>query len=108
MPRAARPPTRQIFRAAYAAAIAASIVVAAVAPAHAADAEGAPRLALSAPSVRPGDSLIVTGDGFPANPSAQVVLCGNLALAGSADCDMPHARVAGTDDKGHFATEMAV
>lgn len=100
--------TTGIFRAAYAAALAASIVVAAVAPAHAADAEGAPRLALSAPSVAPGDSLIVTGEGFPANTSAQVVLCGNLALAGSADCDMPHARVAGTNEKGHFATEMAV
>jgi len=99
--------TRWIFIAAYAVAVATG-TVAAVAPAHAADAEGAPRLALSAPSVTPDGSLIVTGEGFPANTSAQVVICGNLALAGSADCDMPHARVAGTDSQGHFATEMTV
>jgi hypothetical protein len=94
--------------AAYAAALAASIVVAAVAPAHAADAEGVPRLTLSAPSVVPGASVIISGDRFPTNTSAQVVLCGDLALAGSADCDMLHARVAGTDGQGHFATELSV
>jgi hypothetical protein len=46
-----------------------------------------PTIELSTTRTAPGDRIEVTGHGWPAGEMVQVVVCGNQALDGSADCN---------------------
>lgn len=64
-----------------------------------------PSISIDRPSAAPGDRVVVTAENF-GSPRLTVVLCGNEARRGSADCDMPAGK--GTEIKPGRATLVAL
>ena len=56
----------------------------------------------------PGDTIRVSGSGWPAGQRLQASVCGNQALAGSVDCDLAGSRSTVTNADGSFTTEIQV
>ena len=56
----------------------------------------------------PGQSVTVTGRGFPANTNVQAQICGNAALDGSADCVQSTAQEVSTTKSGLFQVPVVV
>lgn len=81
-------------------------VVAAGPPASGAASD--PRIAVDRPAAAPGARVTVTGEDLVRRTTAQVALCGNLALRGTADCDLARARTVVPDADGRFQTALTV
>ncbi|GIF93556.1 hypothetical protein [Catellatospora chokoriensis] len=63
---------------------------------------------LSAPKARPGETVRVTGANWPAGRLVQLVTCGELALGGSASCDMRGALATAVRPDGTFSVVLTV
>jgi hypothetical protein len=59
-------------------------------------------------SGRPGDALTVFGAGWPAEDRVTVSFCGNQALNGSIDCNLPGSRSVITNPDGGFEIDIEV
>ncbi|MGW0432068.1 hypothetical protein ACWDV4_05925 [Micromonospora sp. NPDC003197] len=68
----------------------------------------AEQLTLAAPAAAPGDRLGVTGSGWTAGALVQLVTCGQLAIAGSASCDMRAALAVPVRPDGTFAVQFVL
>ncbi|GAB2921500.1 hypothetical protein GCM10027280_05800 [Micromonospora polyrhachis] len=68
----------------------------------------AEQLTLAAPAAAPGDQLGVTGSGWPSGALVQLVTCGQLAIAGSAACDMRAALAVPVRPDGTFAVQFVL
>ena len=66
-----------------------------------------PVLLLPAATWQVGQSMIVRGTGWPRG-SVSVQVCGNAAVNGTPDCDMPNGRVLGVGDAGELAVKITV
>ncbi|MEY4338933.1 MAG: hypothetical protein RLZ14_783, partial [Actinomycetota bacterium] len=54
-----------------------------------------------------GQEMIVRGTGWPRG-SVSVQVCGNAAVNGTADCDMPNSRVVGLGESGELGVKITV
>ncbi len=59
-------------------------------------------------SASAGESIVVTGTGWPAQTRVQASVCGNQARGLSADCDLPNSRTIVTDPEGSFSVALDV
>jgi hypothetical protein len=67
-----------------------------------------PTITVDRTSVAPGDTIRVSGAGFPPTTTVDLEICGNNALSGSADCDLEAARTIPVADDGAFAADVVV
>ncbi|GGM05944.1 hypothetical protein ACFFX1_26855 [Dactylosporangium sucinum] len=63
---------------------------------------------VSVPEARAGDTVTVRGSGWPGGQLLQLVTCGELALTGSAACDMRQALATPVHDDGTFGVQVRV
>jgi hypothetical protein len=70
-----------------------------------AEAQSGPSIRLDRPEAAPGEPFLVTFDGFDA-PFVNVVVCGNLAYRGAADCNMTAGVSKETEPNGPRTIEM--
>ena len=56
----------------------------------------------------PGEALNVSGSGWTPNARVHASICGNLALRGSSDCDLPGSRTMVTNADGAFTVRLDV
>jgi len=59
-------------------------------------------------AAKPGESITVSGAGFPPDTNVQTQVCGNEALDGSADCVLSTAQEVSTTPKGKFTMALTV
>lgn len=71
-------------------------------------ASAAAKLVLEPPIQRPGSSVTVIGQGFPASSAVQVEICGNDDLDGSTDCAVSDALEVVATGQGQFEASLVV
>lgn len=69
---------------------------------------GPPKLVVQPPIQRPGSSVTVIGQGFPASSAVQVQICGNDDLDGSTDCAVGDSLEVVATGQGQFEATLVV
>lgn len=67
-----------------------------------------PKMIVQPPFQRPGSSVLIVGQGFPASSAVQLQICGNNDLDGSADCAVGNAAEVVATGQGQFAVPLIV
>lgn len=88
-------------------AVAAAVLAAAVLGVAPAEAKRVPTLTLDRAAARPGERVLVTLDGFDGR-AVTISVCGNLALRGSADCNMIESHGLGLEQGHPTASEVVI
>lgn len=65
-----------------------------------------PTVAIDRTGTAAGETILITGTGWPSGASLIVELCGHGGLRGSVDCDVAHQRTAGVGPSGTFSVEL--
>ncbi|MGQ0433197.1 MAG: hypothetical protein ACT452_12410 [Microthrixaceae bacterium] len=65
-----------------------------------------PTVAIDRTGTAAGETILITGTGWPNAATLIVELCGHGGLRGSADCDVPQQRTAGVGPSGTFSVEL--
>ncbi len=65
-----------------------------------------PTVALDRTGTAAGETMLVTGAGWPAGNTLIVELCGHGGLRGTVDCDVAQQRTAGVGSSGTFGVEL--
>jgi hypothetical protein len=67
-----------------------------------------PTVNVSPAQVRDGDTVLVTGNDWPASTQVAVQVCGAGGEGGSAHCDLPSSTIVGASATGTFGTQLVV
>ena len=85
-----------------------ALLLASVYPATPAGGQAATSATADPGEAAPGEELNVSGSGWTPNARVHASICGNLALRGSSDCDLPGSRTMVTNADGDFMVRLGV